>query len=268
MDDIEQKYMKLKDQIREYESLIIAYSGGIDSTLLLKVAGEVLRDQVIGVMADSASVPRKEIAEAKQMAKDFGTRMMIINTEETSDENYIKNPSTRCYFCKSELYHKLFQVAQEKNIRYIANGTNIDDLGDFRPGLQAADEQQVKSPLRDAGFTKSDIRELAKRLKLDVWDKPASPCLASRIPYGNPVTVQKLAQIEEAEDYLKGFGIRELRVRHFGTKARIEVNKPDLDKIKNHLFEIKNRFGEIGFQELDYQEFKSGALNALINAQG
>lgn len=266
MDDIEQKYIKLKNQISEYESLIIAYSGGIDSTLLLKVAGEVLGDRVIGVMADSASVPRKEIAEAKKMAKDFGAKMMIINTEETSDENYMKNPSNRCYFCKSELYHKLFDVAREKNIQYIANGTNIDDLGDFRPGLQAADEQQVKSPLRDAGFSKSDIRELAKRLHLNVWDKPASPCLASRIPYGNPVTVQKLAQIEAAEDFLKSFGIRELRVRHFGKKARIEVNRQDFTTIKERWKQIKLKFDEIGFLEVDFQEFKSGALNVLINA--
>ncbi|NOY57822.1 MAG: ATP-dependent sacrificial sulfur transferase LarE [Calditrichaeota bacterium] len=268
MDDIEKKYMRLKDQIREYKSLVIAYSGGIDSALLLRVATEVLGKNAIGVMADSASVPRKEITEAKRVAGKIGANMMMITTEETYDENYIENPTNRCYFCKSELFHKLFRVAQEKNIRYIASGTNIDDLGDFRPGLQAADEQQVKSPLRDAGFTKSDIRELAKRLDLDVWDKPASPCLASRIPYGNPVTVQKLAQIEEAEDYLKGFSIRELRVRHFGKKARIEVNKPDLGKIEDNLFEITKRFREIGFQELDYQEFKSGALNALINAQG
>ncbi len=266
MDDIEQKYTKLKNLIREYESLIIAYSGGIDSTLLLRIAGEVLGDQVMGVMADSASVPRKEISKAKKMAKEFGTKMMIINTEETSDENYIKNPSNRCYYCKTELYHKLFDVAREKNIRYIANGTNIDDLGDFRPGLQAAEEQQIKSPLRDAGLSKNDIRELAKRLHLNIWDKPASPCLASRIPYGDPVTIQKLAQIEAAEDYLKSFGIRELRVRHFGKQARIEVNKQDFPTIEKCWDQIKSKFNEIGFSDADYQEFKSGALNVLINA--
>jgi pyridinium-3,5-biscarboxylic acid mononucleotide sulfurtransferase len=268
MDVIETKYEKLKEILASYQSLIVAYSGGIDSALLVKVANDVLGDRALAVTGDSASVPKRELLDAKRLATEFGARMKIINTEETSNESYSQNPSNRCYYCKSELYDKLFIVAKEESIQYIANGTNVDDLGDYRPGLQAAEENRIKSPLRDAGFSKNDIRELSKRLNLDFWDKPASPCLASRIPYGNEVTEHKLGQVEAAEDYLKNLGIRELRVRHFGQKARIEVNKQDFPTIENNLDKIKDEFKRIGFQELEYQEFKSGALNLLINAQG
>ncbi len=266
MQTLETKYDRLKKILQQYESLIIAYSGGLDSAFLLKVAHDVLGDRVLAVMADSPSVPQRELREAKDFAQKIGAAMQIINTDEINDENYAKNPADRCYFCKSELYHKIFAIAKEKNIRYIANGTNVDDLGDYRPGLEAADENKVQSPLRDAGLTKNDIRELARRLQLDIWDKPASPCLASRIPYGQPVTAQKLAQVEQAEDYLRSFGIRELRVRHFGHLARIEVNKPDFEPIEQHFEEIKRKFKKIGFEEIELKEFKSGALNVLINA--
>ncbi len=266
MQNLDEKYGLLKKEISSYKSLIIAYSGGIDSVLLLKVAHDVLGERALAVMADSPSVPRRELREAQRIAAEIGARMRIIDTHEIEDENYAQNPSNRCYFCKSELYTELVRVAKEENFEFIANGTNVDDLGDYRPGLQAADEYRVKSPLRDAGFTKADIRALARRLGLDVWEKPASPCLASRIPYGQPVTAKKLNQVDLAEDVLHGLGIRELRVRHFVDKARIEVNKPDFEIIERNFDAIREQFQKIGFPEIELKEFKSGILNELIDA--
>ena len=268
MDILEQKHQNLRNEIKSCGSLIVAYSGGIDSVLLLKVAHDVLKDNVLAVTADSPSISRNELSDAKKLAAEIGARLLIINTHEMDNENYNQNPSNRCYFCKSELYTELVALAKKENINYIASGTNFDDLGDFRPGLLAADENKIKSPLKDAEFTKQDIRDLAKKFNLEVWDKPASPCLASRIPYGNKVTVDKLAQVEAAEEFLKSYGVRELRVRHFGEKARIEANPSDLDIFQKHMEEITNKFTEIGFQSVEFKEFKSGALNVLINVQG
>ncbi|MFQ5753314.1 MAG: ATP-dependent sacrificial sulfur transferase LarE [bacterium] len=263
MDSIELKYQKLKRQFKKLNSLIVAYSGGIDSALLLKVAYEVLGEHVLAVTADSPSVPRGELEEAKRIAKIIGVRHVIIKTSEMQVENYVQNSTNRCYFCKSELYSKLIEIARRENISYIANGTNLDDLGDYRPGLQAAQEFQVISPLKEANLTKEDIRALAKQLHLEIWDKPATPCLSSRIPYGNEVTTKKLAMIEAAEDFLKSLNIRELRVRHFGHRARIETHPEDFEIIQKNFQSISARFNRIGFHEIELQEFKSGALNNL-----
>jgi uncharacterized protein len=264
MDELTVKYEKLKSLLARLESLIVAYSGGVDSALLLKVAHEVLGSKVLAVTADSPSVPRREIAEARRSAQTIGARHLVLATEEIQNNNYAANPANRCYFCKSELYSRLAEIARREEIRYIANGTNVDDLGDYRPGLQAAAEYQVVSPLKEAGFTKADVRELAKRLHLEIWDKPASPCLASRIPYGQEVTPQKLATVESAEEYLRGLGIRELRVRHFGNKARIETRKHDFRIIEQNYNQIVQKFKAIGFEEIELAEFKSGGLNAVL----
>jgi len=181
------------------------------------------------------------VQEAKSVAEQIGARHLIVQTEEMDDENYAQNPVNRCYFCKFELYAKLIEIARQENIPYIANGTNMDDLGDYRPGLQAAAEFKVVSPLKEAGLTKQDIRDLAKQFGLQIWDKPATPCLSSRIPYGSAVTPEKLAMIEAAENFLKEFAIKELRVRHFGETARIEVHEKHFQLLKNKLF----RFGNI-----------------------
>jgi uncharacterized protein len=194
----------------------------------------------------------------------MGVRHRILETKEITERDYQMNPPDRCYFCKSELYNRLIELAAQEGVSTIANGTNCDDLGDYRPGLQAASEYKVVSPLKDAGLGKEDIRALAKQLGIKVWDKPASPCLASRIPYGSPVTVQKLRMVEQAERYLKGFGIRELRVRHFGRTARIEVAKAELGTIQSILKQIRRGFRQIGFQEVDVSEFRSGALNDVL----
>ncbi len=268
MDNLTAKYQQLKAVLARLESLIVAYSGGVDSALLLRVAYEVLGSKVLAVTADSPSVPRREIAEAQRLAKSIGARHLVVMTEEIQDNHYAANPPNRCYFCKSELYSKLAEIAGRERIGYIANGTNVDDLGDYRPGLQAATEYQVVSPLKEAGFTKADVRELAKRLHLEIWDKPANPCLASRIPYGQAVTPGKLATIEAAEEALRVLGIRELRVRHFGKKARIETGGSDFPVIRQNYDEIVEKFTTLGFEEIELVEFKSGALNAaLINLE-
>ncbi|MFQ5584726.1 MAG: ATP-dependent sacrificial sulfur transferase LarE, partial [Calditrichia bacterium] len=210
-------------------------------------------------------VARSELDEAARIAKEIGARHLIIHTNELEDENYARNPANRCYFCKNELYSKLTQIARREGIKFIANGTNMDDLGDYRPGLQAAREFEVVSPLKEAGLTKPDIRELAKKLGLRIWDKPASPCLSSRIPYGQSVTFEKLSVIEKAEAYLKSLSIREVRVRHFGTVARIETPLPDFEIIQKNMERIKKQIYSLGFEKMEWKEFKSGALNPSVN---
>ena len=261
----EKKLLALKKELSRYEKLIIAFSGGLDSALLLKVAHMVMGDRVLAVISDSPSIPRSELKAGKDFAKGMGARIRVINTLEIEKEEYAKNPSNRCYFCKTELYKYVREVAREEGIRYIANGTNLDDLGDYRPGLKAADEHQVVSPLRDAYLTKDDIRQVAKLLNLEIWDKPASPCLASRIPYGNEVTREKLAQIEEAEAFIRAFGAREIRVRHFNEKAVLEVNPSYNDLIEKNMPAIYEKLISLGFSEVETKTFESGSLNKLID---
>ncbi len=261
-----QKYESLKEQIKKLDSAIVAFSGGIDSTLVLKIAFDVLGQNVVAVTADSPSLPRNELDETKKIARKIGANHLIINTEETKNENYLKNPSDRCYHCKSELYSKLKEVSQELKIKHILNGTNLDDLGDYRPGLMAAVEFNVISPLKEAKFTKNDVRQLAKHLELEIWNKPSSPCLSSRVPFGQEITMKKLAMIEDAENFLKEFGIKELRVRHFNSKARIEVSELDKATINANLIQIEKRFNEIGFASIEVANFKSGNMNLMIHA--
>ncbi|MFP4367473.1 MAG: ATP-dependent sacrificial sulfur transferase LarE [Bacteroidales bacterium] len=261
----EQKLNELKKELSKYDDLIIAYSGGLDSALLLKVANMVMGDRVLAVISDSPSIPRSELDRAIKFARETKARLRVIKTREIENQNYRMNPDNRCYFCKTELYEFVEKVAQEEGVRYIANGTNLDDLGDYRPGLKAADEHQVVSPLRDAGLTKDDIRLVAKGLDLEIWDKPASPCLASRIPYGSSVTRTKLAQVEEAEEFVRSFGARELRVRHFGERAVLEVNPLYMEIVDSNYEAIKSKFTTLGFKELEIKEFQSGSLNKLIN---
>ena len=262
---LKQKYLELKKSILKLGNAIVAFSGGIDSTLVLKIAYDVLGNKVIAVTADSPSLPRRELEETKKIAQQIGAKHLVINTEETNNENYLKNPNNRCYHCKSELYTKLKNASQKLKIKNILNGTNFDDLNDYRPGLKAADENNVISPLKDAGITKKEVRELGKHLSLEIWDKPSSPCLSSRVPYGQEVTLKKLSMIEEAEAFLKDFAIRELRVRHFGSTAKIEVNENDKSIINDNFDLIQKRFNKIGFNEIIISNFNSGNLNLVIN---
>ncbi len=260
----EEKLKALKNELSKYDKLIIAYSGGLDSGLLLKVAQMVLGEKVLAVISGSPSIPRKELDDAIRFARENGARVKVINTNELDNENYRQNPDERCYYCKNELYFNIEKIAKEEGIRYIANGTNLDDLGDYRPGLKAAAEHSVVSPLRDAKLTKEDIRKVAHKLGLNIWDKPASPCLASRIPYGEPVTREKLAQVEKAEDYVKSFGIKELRVRHFGDKAVLEVNPSCRETVEANFEKIRQEFVKLGFKHTEIKDFESGSLNKLI----
>lgn len=263
--ELRQKYWELKKTIKKFDNAIVAFSGGIDSALVLKIAYDILGDKVIAVTADSPSLPRGELKETKKIAQNIGAKHLVINTKETKNENYLKNPSNRCYYCKSESYTKLKNVSQKLKIKNILNGTNFDDLNDYRPGLKAAYENNVISPLKDAKLTKNDVRELARHLGLEIWDKPSSPCLSSRVPYGQEITLKKLSMIEEAENFLKDFGIRELRVRHFGSTAKIEVNENDKPTINNNFNLIQKKFNKIGFNEITITNFRSGNLNLVIS---
>ena len=265
--ELNQKYEKLRKIILQLGNGIVAFSGGVDSTLILKVARDLLGNNVIAATADSPSLPRKELEETKKIASKIGAKHIIINTQETSKEEYLKNPSNRCYYCKTELYSELKKLSQNTGIKNIINGTNYDDIGDFRPGLEAADESKILSPLKDAKLTKNDVRALAKHLGLDVWDKPSSPCLSSRVPYGQEITLKKLAMIEEAEHFLKDFGIKELRVRHFGDEARIDVNESSKRIVDQNFIMIKEKFQQIGFKSISTADFKSGSLNLMINVR-
>jgi uncharacterized protein len=268
---LQEKYEQLKSLFREMESVAVAYSGGVDSALVLAVAHSVLMEKTLAVTGNSASLAQRERVAAAEFAASLGIEHLVINTEEVSSPNYAANPVNRCYYCKSELYSKLKKVVGQRNLKHIVNGTNVDDLGDHRPGLDSAREANVRSPLCEAGFTKQDVRDLARQLNLPVWGKPAMPCLSSRIPYEQAVTPEKLAMIEQAEDFLIALGFTQLRVRHYGESARIELPQEDLPRFyKENLFEpTHQRFQEIGFQQVtvDPEGFRSGRLNEAITSE-
>ncbi len=261
MHTLQPKLRQLREFVRPLNRLVVAFSGGVDSALVLKVAHQELGDGALAVTSDAAAVPRAELAAAAAMAGELGARHEIVKTRELLNENYAANPATRCYFCKSTLYAELGEIAKRDGMLHIANGTNVDDLGDYRPGLQAAEEFQIVSPLKEAGLTKTEVRVLAHELGLRVWDKPASPCLASRIPYGSRVTAKKLLMVERAEMALKELGIRENRVRHFNQTARIEVGPRHLDLVRENWETLTRQFNEIGFSNMELTEFRSGSLN-------
>ena len=263
------KYKKLESVFHEMDRVAVAFSGGVDSTLVLAVACRVLGDRVLAVTAQSPSLPQRELQDTEFITRTIGAEHLIIQTEELTNPNYARNPVNRCYHCKSELYDRLQKVIAKRNIPFMVNGTNVDDLGDHRPGLQAAKEANVRSPLCEAGFTKQDVREWSRILNLPTWDKPAMACLSSRIPYGQPVTTEKLSMIEQAEDFLMSLGYRQLRVRHHGDMARIELPLEDLARFfsAGHAASAQARLKEIGFQfvTVDLQGFRSGSLNEVLN---
>ncbi|MBI4148592.1 ATP-dependent sacrificial sulfur transferase LarE [Candidatus Woesearchaeota archaeon] len=256
-----QKHEVLQSVIAGFRSVAVAFSGGVDSALVLKVSYDVLGRNAVGVTADSPAVPRGEIEHAKRIAASIGVEHVLLQTGETKDEKYLQNPRNRCYFCKNELYKTLAAFVAERGLQQMANGTNADDLQDYRPGLQAAEQYAVKSPLVDAGLRKANVRALAKQLGLEVWDKPASPCLASRFPQGTLITIDRLRRVEAAEQYVKAFGVHDLRVRYFGTTARIEVRSEDFPVVESNLPEIRRKFQELQFAEVFLSEFRSGVLN-------
>ncbi len=247
--------------------VIVAFSGGVDSCLVAFLARKFLgKENVIAVIADSPSLKRKDLEIGKSFCKEFDINLKIIYTKELENVNYASNPIDRCYFCKLTLYDELRLIAKKYPDSTILNGQNFDDLGDYRPGIKAATEFKVLKPLADCNFSKSDIREMAFNFGLPIWDKPASPCLSSRIPYGQEVTLEKLWQIEEAENMLNALGFEEVRVRHFGKLAKIEVPAIDIDKLKLSKVIIRKNINDIGFEkyEIDEEGLISGKLNRAI----
>ena len=243
------KLHQLKKTLTKMESVLVAYSGGVDSTFLLKVAKEVLGDRVVAVTARSLTYPDYEIEDARRMAKGLNVKHMIIQTDELANTKFVNNSQDRCYWCKKELFWKLTELAKEYKLNYILDGSNYDDQKDFRPGMKATDEFGVRSPLKETGFTKEEIRSFSKRLGLSTWNKPSLACLASRFPYGMKITQDNLVKIDKAESFLRRLGLTQVRVRHHNDVARIEVLKEQLPKLlKKEIREkIISKFKELGY---------------------
>jgi len=266
--DVEEKLSKLKAIVSELESVVVAFSGGVDSTLVTKVCYDVLRDNSMAVTARSETYPDFEFKEAQKLAKEIGIKHLVIDTSELAIEGFANNPPERCYFCKTELFGKLKEIAKEQGFLNVADGANLDDTQEFRPGLQASKELNVRSPLKEAGMTKKDIREVSKMLNLPNWNKPAYACLSSRFPYGQSITEEKLSMVSEAEKYLRGLGLVQFRVRHHETIARIEVLPDDINILTNSPAreELTAKFKEIGFTyvTLDLAGYRSGSMNEVL----
>ncbi|MBZ9607651.1 ATP-dependent sacrificial sulfur transferase LarE [Clostridium estertheticum] len=267
--ELDLKFQKLKEILQDLESVAVAYSGGVDSTFLLNVAADVLGNRVIAITAKSSTYPEREFKEAVKYIEGIGAKHIVIISEELEIEGFAKNPVNRCYFCKKELFSKIRKVADDNNINAVLDGSNADDASDYRPGMKAAKELKVISPLKDAGFTKNDIRVLSKRFGVPTWDKPAFACLSSRFPYGNEITVKKLSMVERAEQFLLDLGFRQIRVRHHGDIARVEVNVEERNKFFNieMMDKVGNELKSIGFKyvTLDLLGYRTGSMNEVLS---
>jgi conserved hypothetical protein TIGR00268 len=265
----EDKLSKLKAIVGELESVVVAFSGGVDSTLVAKVCYDTLKDNSIAVTARSETYPDFEFKEAQKLAREIGIKHLVIDTSELAIEGFANNPPERCYFCKTELFGKLKDIAKEQGFLNVADGANLDDIQEFRPGLQASKELNVRSPLKEAGLAKKDVREVSKMLNLPNWNKPAYACLSSRFPYGQSITEEKLSMVSDAEKYLRDLGLIQFRVRHHETIARIEVLPEDIHILTNSPAreELTAKFKEIGFTyvTLDLEGYRSGSMNEILS---
>ncbi len=265
---IEQKLAHLRAIMHECGSVLVAYSGGVDSALVMAVAHQELGDRALACIGVSPSYPTREMRAAIKLAEELQVPHRLVDTEEYLDPNYAANPNNRCYFCKSELHNRLKEVLVAKAWGVVLDGNNASDVGDFRPGMQAAREQGVRSPLLEAGITKAEVRAIAQELGLPVWDKPAMACLSSRVPHGTPITPELLRQIEQAEDVLVALGFSQFRVRHHNEIARIELPPEDFPKAIELHDAISTGIKAAGYRfvALDLAGFRSGSLNGASSA--
>jgi pyridinium-3,5-biscarboxylic acid mononucleotide sulfurtransferase len=262
------KEERLRKIFRDLESVIVAYSGGVDSSYVAYIANAELGSRAVCITGQSASLPAYQREEIDRVVERFGFQHEIIQTEELENPGYRANNADRCFFCKDELYTKLESVARSRGIDNIVDGSTVDDLGDYRPGRQAAAQHAVRSPLIEVGLSKSEVRELSRNVMLPTWDKPASPCLSSRIAYGTTVTIERLSKVDRGEEILREFGFREFRVRHHDQLVRLEIAPAEMDRVlrKELIDELARRFRELGFKyvTLDLQGFRSGSMNEVL----